>query len=86
MSAGLTAWHCPVDDCHYTHFEQPTTVSPHALESVFGYGVMAQVAVARQMQRTEDALRAHFDTHKAEDYLRTITRLQQLCRENGVQP
>jgi hypothetical protein len=78
---GYTAWRCLIDDCHYTYLE-PAAV----LASTFGQGEMAQAVVAQQMQRLESAVRAHYDTHTAGDYLRTITRLQQLCRDNGIVP
>jgi len=81
VRAGDTVRSCPVDDCSWVHIERPVITPLGAFTPVLGYGVIAQ-----HMQRIEAALRAHFDEHKVEDYLRTITRLQQLCRENGVEP
>lgn len=67
---------CPVDDCGWAHLETMPVVPSGALAQVFGPGVVAVVARNQFHQRIEDVLSAHFATHQAEDYLRTITRLK----------
>lgn len=67
---------CPLDGCHWGHYERKIDMPSGALAEVFGFGVIAASAEHQHRQRVEDALRQHFDTHKTEDYLRTITRLK----------
>ncbi len=79
VEAGDTVRRCPLDDCSWVHIERPFITPMGALISALGYGVIAQ-------QQIESALRAHFEEHTAEDYLRTIARLRGLCLKNGVEP
>lgn len=74
---GVTVLRCPLDGCHWAHAEPVVNVPPEVLAGVFGAGVMTAAALHQHMRRVEDALRGHFEGHKIEDFLRTITRLQQ---------
>lgn len=75
---------CPLDRCEWTHLEPSPVVTEGALANLFGPGVMAAVAKTQFHERLERALEQHFATHKPEDYLRTITRLQAaLARREG---
>lgn len=76
-----TVLKCPLDGCTWEHVEPANEVSPEALAGMFGFGVMTAVAAQQRACRVEDALRSHFEGHKAEDFLRTITRQQQVIGE-----
>ena len=78
---GATIVQCPLDGCGWQHTEPDTKVSPDALAGVFGPGVMAAVALHQRAGRVESELRRHFEGHKIEDFLRTITRLNQVNGE-----
>jgi hypothetical protein len=67
---------CPLDGCEWVLDQPAPDVSEGALASVFGSGVMAAVARSRHAQDVEDTLRAHYRTHGAADFLRTITGLR----------
>lgn len=71
---------CPLRTCEWQLRVPSPDVSPHALASVFGVGVMASVAYGRSVQQTEDALRAHFGAHKLEEWVREITNLKDEAR------
>jgi hypothetical protein len=66
---------CPVDECDFVHYAPDLTVPSTALASVFGSGVMAAAAVTQRAHEIERVLGKHFAGHKAEEYLRTIQRL-----------
>lgn len=75
---------CPVDGCGWEHREEMPDVPEGVLANIFGPGVMSVVAKTQHHERLERALGAHHATHKPEDYLRTITRLQAaLARREG---
>lgn len=80
---GAVVLTCPVDGCRWAHYEPKIQVPPRALAEVFGFGVMTAVAQQKHRWRVEDTARAHFDGHTAEDFLRTISRLQQQLEEMG---
>lgn len=63
---------CPVAECTWFHDVVPPNVDATALASVFGLGVMASVAHNQHLQRVEDELRAHLESHDVVDWARTI--------------
>lgn len=67
---------CPVDECGWQYLRVPPPVGDETLASVFGPGVMKAVALADELQRTEQATREHMSAHSPDQYLRTITRLR----------
>lgn len=83
-SATVEVIACPLDNCEWQHAEPTVDVPGNALAGVFGFGVMANVAHVQRAQRVETALSKHFANHKTAHYLRTITRLRELLRENGI--
>lgn len=78
---GTSVLNCPLDGCQWEHKEPSVPVPPETLAGVFGAGVMTAVAAEQRARRLEASLREHFEGHKPEDYLRTITRLNQVNGE-----
>lgn len=72
---------CPLDGCGWEHTEPAVDVPREALAGQFGLGAMAAVAEHQRAGRIEAELSRHFDRHKTEDFLRTITRLTQVNGE-----
>lgn len=77
MSARFQRYECPL--CDWKHDEPFLDISPDALASVFGTGMMQVVGANQQAQRVEEALRKHFATHTTEQWLTKVTRLQKEC-------
>jgi hypothetical protein len=65
---------CPLCDWHMT--EEGQDVSPDALASVFGIGVMAAIARNDRLEKTERTLREHLSTHSLAEWVRKVADLQ----------
>jgi hypothetical protein len=69
-----TRHHCPL--CEWYHEEPIASVSSDALASVFGPGIMAQVAINRCAERIEEALDKHLRTHTLVEWVKKVSSLQ----------
>jgi hypothetical protein len=69
---GFDRFLCPVDNCHWTHDQEPMQIPDGATEQD-----LTDLSKLHNAQ-VSDTLQAHYETHGLEDWLRTISRLKQL--------
>jgi hypothetical protein len=69
-----TRHRCPL--CDWYHEEPIATVSADALASVFGPGIMAQIAINRRAERIEELLHKHLKTHSLVEWVQKVSSLQ----------
>lgn len=74
---------CPL--CDWLYVEPDVPVPPGTLANVFGPGVMTAVANGQRLQRIEEALRKHTDTHTALEYLEALTLIGRAVHRNEQQ-
>lgn len=75
MSFGKILYHCPL--CEWAH-EEPNIderINEASLASVFGVGVMQQVAMSNRAQKIERAIEEHLATHTTVEWVRKVSEL-----------
>lgn len=72
---------CPL--CEWRHIEKLPEISNDTLADIFGAGIMAATANHQRQHFIERQLRAHFETHKLEEWVKAVaerdSRIHQLC-------
>lgn len=66
---------CPLCEWHYDIPPLPPVTSD-TLASVFGHGVMINIAINRQNEKTEEALNDHLKTHSLVEWVNKVCTLE----------
>lgn len=72
---------CPLRHCHWQLRMQPPELPVSALAPMFGVKMMAVGDYEKYVEGVEHGLRAHFETHKLEEWVGEIIRLNDKLKE-----
>lgn len=74
---------CPLPDCLFAMVSEPPSPAENdtTLADVFGFGVFGAVATARRLERMEQQLRAHLDTHNVPEFAIALANANKRIRE-----